>query len=160
MSSKWRGKASSLSLLRTRYCRDILSARSCAQTEVVFTVIRQKHFNSCSKVKASIKERPSYRRSLQLSKENIQQFKTRNFFTFFFFLWIIFLSWIRIRIWNADPDPATQMNADPCGSRYGNGSGSETLVIGIYNITPTLLKYRTYLLALVCFRSIQKMLIG
>jgi hypothetical protein len=27
---------------------------------------------------------------------------------------------------NADPDPATQINADPCGSGYG--SGSETLV--------------------------------
>jgi hypothetical protein len=38
MSSKWRGKASSLSLLRTRYRRDILSARSCAQTEVVFNL--------------------------------------------------------------------------------------------------------------------------
>jgi hypothetical protein len=34
-------------------------------------------------------------------------------------------SWIRIQIrnLNADPDPATQINADPCGS----GSGSETL---------------------------------
>ncbi len=30
-------------------------------------------------------------------------------------------SWIRIRNLNADPDPATQINADPCGS------GSETL---------------------------------
>jgi hypothetical protein len=34
-------------------------------------------------------------------------------------------SWIRIRIrnLNADPDPATQINADPCGS------GSETLIL-------------------------------
>jgi hypothetical protein len=31
-------------------------------------------------------------------------------------------SWIRIRIWNADPDPGDKFNADPCGS------GSETLV--------------------------------
>ncbi len=31
-------------------------------------------------------------------------------------------SWIRIRNLNADPDPATQINADPCGS------GSETLI--------------------------------
>jgi hypothetical protein len=40
-------------------------------------------------------------------------------------------SWIRIRICNlnADPDPATQINADPCGSGYG--SGSETLPRGI-----------------------------
>jgi hypothetical protein len=26
-----------------------------------------------------------------------------------------------------DPDPATQINADPCGSGSGYGSGSETL---------------------------------
>jgi hypothetical protein len=34
-------------------------------------------------------------------------------------------SWIRIRIRNlyADPDPAAQINADPCGS------GSETLLV-------------------------------
>jgi hypothetical protein len=32
-------------------------------------------------------------------------------------------SWIRIRNLNADPDPATQINADP------SGSGSETLVL-------------------------------
>ncbi len=69
--------------------------------------------------------RPSYRRSLQLSKENIQQFKTWNFFTFFFFCGSFLPSWIRIRIWNADPDPATQINADPCGS--GDGSGSAAL---------------------------------
>jgi hypothetical protein len=39
-------------------------------------------------------------------------------------------SWIRIRISNLyadpDPDPAAQINADPCGSGYG--SGSETLL--------------------------------
>jgi hypothetical protein len=35
-------------------------------------------------------------------------------------------SWIRIRIWNADPDPGDKFNADPCGS----GSGSETLFTG------------------------------
>jgi hypothetical protein len=32
---------------------------------------------------------------------------------------------------NADPDPATQINADPCGSGYG--SGSETLFL-IFNV--------------------------
>jgi hypothetical protein len=42
-------------------------------------------------------------------------------------------SWIRIRIRNlyADPDPAAQINADPCGSGSGYGSGSETLQVGI-----------------------------
>ncbi len=43
------------------------------------------------------KGRPSYRRSLQPSKENIQQFKTWHFFTFFLFLWVIFVP--------LDPDP-------------------------------------------------------
>jgi len=40
------------------------------------------------------------------------------FLYFFLFLWVIF-ALLRIRIWNADldPDPATQINADPCG--YG-----------------------------------------
>jgi hypothetical protein len=33
-----------------------------------------------------------------------------------------FYTWIRIRILNADPDPATQIYADPCGS------GSATLL--------------------------------
>ncbi len=36
------------------------------------------------------KERPSYRRSLQLSKENIQHFKNMKFFNFFLLLWVIF----------------------------------------------------------------------
>ncbi len=36
------------------------------------------------------KGRPSYRRSPQLSKENIQNLKTWKFFTFFLFLWVIF----------------------------------------------------------------------
>ncbi len=50
------------------------------------------------------KGRPSYRRSLQPSKENIQHFKTWNFLTFSLFMWVIFPSfgppgsrfWIRI----------------------------------------------------------------
>jgi hypothetical protein len=44
---------------------------------------------------------------------------------FFYFCGSFLPSWIRIRIsnLNADPDPATQINADPCGSGYG----SETL---------------------------------
>ncbi len=57
-----------------------------------------------------------------VSKENIQNFKTWKFCTFFYFGSFL-PSWIRIRIrnLNADPDPATQINADPCGS------GSATL---------------------------------
>ncbi len=59
------------------------------------------------------KERPSYRRSLQPSKENIQYLKTWKFWTFFYFCGLFLPSWIRIRNLNADPDPATQINADP-----------------------------------------------
>jgi hypothetical protein len=46
---------------------------------------------------------------------------------FFYFCGSFLPSWIRIRIrnLNADPDPATQINADPCGS------GSETLNVAI-----------------------------
>jgi hypothetical protein len=58
------------------------------------------------------KGRLSYRRSLQPSKENIQRFKTWNFFTFFYFCGSFLPSWIRIWIQqltliriNADPDP-------------------------------------------------------
>ncbi len=46
------------------------------------------------------KGRPSYRRSLQPSKEYIQHFKTWKFRTFFYFV-------------GPDPDPETQINADP-----------------------------------------------
>ncbi len=75
------------------------------------------------------KGRPSYRRSLQYSKKNIQYLKTWKFWPFFNFCGSFLPSWIRIRIRNlkADPDPATQINADPCGSGYG--SGSETLTV-------------------------------
>ncbi len=49
------------------------------------------------------KGRPSYRRSLLPSKENIQHFKTQKFLNFFLFLWVIFCplgsrSGFRIRI--------------------------------------------------------------
>jgi hypothetical protein len=53
------------------------------------------------------KRRPSYRRSLQLSKENIQQ--NMKFLNFFYFFGSFLPSWIRIQY----------------GSR--SGSGSETL---------------------------------
>ncbi len=63
------------------------------------------------------KRRPSYKRSLQPSKENIQHFKTWKFWTFFYFCGSFLPSWIRIRIRNLnadqDPDPATPINADP-----------------------------------------------
>ncbi len=44
------------------------------------------------------KGRPSYRRSLQPSKENIQYLKTWKFWTFFYFCESFLPSWIRIRI--------------------------------------------------------------
>ncbi len=73
------------------------------------------------------KGRPSYRRSLQFSKENIQHFKRWKFCPFFYFFGSFLPSWIRISNLYADPDPdpAAQINADPCGS--GSGYGSETL---------------------------------
>jgi hypothetical protein len=46
-------------------------------------------------------------------------------FFFLYFCGSFWPSWIRIRNLNANPDPATQINADPCGSGYG--SRSETL---------------------------------
>jgi hypothetical protein len=45
--------------------------------------------------------------------------KSMKILDFFLFLWVTFAL--------LDPDPATQINADPCGSGYG--SGSETLLI-------------------------------
>jgi hypothetical protein len=50
--------------------------------------------------------------------------------TFFYFCGSFLPSWIRIRNLNADPEPATQINADPCGSGNGDGSGSTTLAGG------------------------------
>jgi hypothetical protein len=40
---------------------------------------------------------------------------------FFLFMWVIFA------LLDLDPNPVTQINADPCGS----GSGSETLVLDL-----------------------------
>ncbi len=65
------------------------------------------------------KERPSYRRGLQLSKEAIQHFKTWTFIIFSYFCGSFLPSWIRIRIlW---PDWIRIQ------SRSGYGSGSATL---------------------------------
>jgi hypothetical protein len=44
---------------------------------------------------------------------------------FFLFLWVIFA------LLDPDPDPATQINADPCGSGYG----SETLTKTVCTVT-------------------------
>ncbi len=63
---------------------------------------------------------PSYRRSLQLSKEAIQHFKTWQFCTFFYFCGSFLPSWIRIRIPNPDPDPQTRLNTDPIRIRIHN----------------------------------------
>ncbi len=51
----------------------------------------------------------SYRRSLQLSKENNQYFKKLNLLTFFLFLWVIFAL--------LDPDPDLDCES---GSGYGS----------------------------------------
>ncbi len=51
------------------------------------------------------KGRPSYKRSLQLSKENIQPFKTRNFLIFFLLLSVL---WIVFAL--LDPDPLFRLN--------------------------------------------------
>ncbi len=72
------------------------------------------------------KERPSYRRSLQLSKEAIQHFRTWTLRKNFYF-WGSFLpSWIRIRI--PDPDTLTRLES-------GYGSGSATLYSTLKNKT-------------------------
>jgi hypothetical protein len=52
--------------------------------------------------------------------------KNMKILDFFLFLWVIFA------LLDPDPDPATQINADPCGS------GSETLV---FLLTTGLPKY-------------------
>ncbi len=61
---------------------------------------------------------PSYRRSLQLSKEAIQHFKTWTFTTFFLHCGSFLPSWIRIQILN--PDPQTRLSPDPIRIRIRN----------------------------------------
>jgi hypothetical protein len=58
------------------------------------------------------KGRPSYRRSLQPSIENIQHIKKCNLLTFFLFLCVIFAL--------LDPDPGTPLNPDPIRIRIHN----------------------------------------
>ncbi len=68
------------------------------------------------------KGRPSYRRSLQLAKENIQHFKTRNFLIFILLLWFTFA------LLNPYPDSEYGFGStDLIESRIQYGSGSETL---------------------------------
>ena len=79
------------------------------------------------------KGRPSCKRSLQLSKENIQHFKTWNFLIFLL-LWIIF----------ALPDPLTRLNRDPIRIRnhwpdwirilFGSGSATLNFTMVSFNI--------------------------
>jgi hypothetical protein len=57
-----------------------------------------------------LKGRPSYRSSLQPSKENIQHLKTLNFSTFFHFCGLLLPFWIRI--WIHWPD-WIRINPDP-----------------------------------------------
>ncbi len=59
------------------------------------------------------KEHPSYRRSLQLSKEAIQHFKTWTLKKNLYFCGSFLPSWIRIRIPKPGPDPLTRLNPDP-----------------------------------------------
>ncbi len=63
---------------------------------------------------------------------------------FFLFLWVILPSWIRICNLNADPepDPATQNNADPCGS------GSKTLIKSQKEVTKQYQESKFFLLFL------------
>jgi hypothetical protein len=67
-----------------------------------------------------LKEKPS-----ALKREH-PVLKNMKILAFFYFCGSFLPSWIRIRNLNADPDPATQINADPCGS------GSKTLGTGSY----------------------------
>jgi hypothetical protein len=62
-----------------------------------------------------------------------QKLQKRTSCTFFYFCRSFLPSWIRIR--NLNPDPATQINADPSGSGYGSGSATLlviTMVVGGY----------------------------
>jgi hypothetical protein len=86
---------------------------------------QEENYFFCSKIAiygslGFYKVRPSYRRSLQPSKNNIQHFNVKflNLVEFFLFLWFIFAL--------LDPDPATKIYADPCGT------GSETLSLVLF----------------------------
>jgi hypothetical protein len=65
-----------------------------------------------------LQEKPS---ALKREHPALQKMKILSFFNFFVIFALL------------DPDPAGQINADPCGSGSGYGSGSETLVSSIFN---------------------------
>ncbi len=75
--------------------------------------IQQKFFYIFSRSKIAIYSCPNNRKSLQPSKENIQDFKKWNFLTFSYVCGSFLPSWIRIRIGNPDTDPGTPLNPDP-----------------------------------------------
>ncbi len=60
------------------------------------------------------KGRPSYRRSLQPAKENIQHFKIKTWNFFFSFLWVIFA----LPDPDREPDPLTLLNPDTILIRF------------------------------------------
>ncbi len=75
--------------------------------------LKKKNFGSKTTIYLSLglhKERPRYRRSLQLSKETIQHFKTWTLKKKYYFCGSFLPSWIRIRIPN--PDPLIRLNPD------------------------------------------------
>jgi hypothetical protein len=63
---------------------------------------------------------PSYRRSLQLSKEGINPLKHELLQIFYYFCGSFLPSWIRIWIPNPDPDPLARLNTDPIRIRIRN----------------------------------------
>ncbi len=65
------------------------------------------------------KGRPSYRRSLQLSEENIQHFKTWNFLIFSYFVGYFCPPGYGSEL-GSDPDPLTWLNPDPKRIRIRN----------------------------------------
>ncbi len=84
---------------------------------------KKKNFWSKTTIYLSLglyKERPSYRRSLQLSKEAIQFFNTWTFKQIFYFCGSFLPSWIRIRIPNPDSDPLIRLN--PVQSESGSAT--------------------------------------
>ncbi len=66
--------------------------------------------------------RPRYKRSLQLSKEDIHHFKTWIFLVFLYFYGPFLPNCIRIQIPNTDPDPLTRLN--PIRIQFGSGSAT------------------------------------
>jgi hypothetical protein len=81
-----------------------------------------------------LKERPSYGRSLQPSKENIQHFKKLNFLTFFLFLWVI--------VALLDPNPGTPLNPDPIRVRIHNTAFKCSISLNISDMVTSKASYK------------------